>query len=114
MLIKKPITANDIVSIKLINNDELIGKLVDQTETTITISKPLILSVYMNEHTGQSGITMSPYYMLGIDQDSSLTFAKSHCLTIQPSSEQAKNGYITNTTGIEVPTKNTAGGKLII
>jgi len=115
MLIKKTkIAANDIISIKLVNNDELIGKFVEQDDTTITIAKPLILSVYVNDHTGQSGITMSPYYMLGIDQDSTLSFSKSHCLTIQLSSEQAKNGYITNTTGLEVPAKNSSVSKLIV
>jgi len=45
MLLSKPIAEGDIVSIKLINGDELIARLSRDDQTGITINRPLALTM---------------------------------------------------------------------
>ena len=106
MLIKpSKIGPNDVVSIKLINNEEIIAKVVSIDNNSYTISKPLILNVFMDERTGNSGISMAPYFMLSADPDANFQVDRSHMICITLTNDQAKAGYIKNTTGLDIPVK---------
>ena len=105
MLIQKPISVNDIVSIKLVTGDELIAKLVATTNDSISITKPMTVTVGMDERTGQVGIQMSPYFILCADHESNLTLKHIHILVYTLANDAAKSGYIQNTTGLKISSK---------
>jgi len=107
MLLQKPIAINDIVSIKLITGDELITKLVAVGQDTVTITKPMTVSVGIDERTGQMGIQMSPYFVLCADYEANLMLKNAHILVYTLANEAAKSGYIQNTTGLKISSKTT-------
>lgn len=92
MLLKKPITQGSVVSIKIINGDEIIARYDNETTDSVTISKPLALTM------GAQGLGMIPWMFLG-DADS-VTLQKSHVFFIVPSKKDAADQYMQGTTGI--------------
>jgi hypothetical protein len=92
MLLQKPIATNDIVSLKLVNGDEIIARFEDETNDTITINRPKALTV-----TAQ-GLGMIPWMFLG-DKDT-MTLKKDHVFVMVPSNKDAADQYTEGTTGI--------------
>jgi len=92
MLLKKPITQGSVVSIKIINGDEIIASYESEDTDTVTINKPLALTM------GQGGLGMIPWVFLG-DADT-VTLQKSHLFFVIPSKKDAADQYIQGTTGI--------------
>lgn len=92
MLLSKPITKGAVVSMKLVNGDEIIARYEDETDTTITIDKPKALTA------GPQGLGMIPWLFLG-DKDT-ITLQKSHVFVVVPSKKDAADQYMEGTTGI--------------
>jgi hypothetical protein len=92
MLLKKPITQGSVVSIKIINGDEIIARYEDETADTVTINKPLALTM------GAQGLGMIPWVFLGDAE--TITLQKSHVFFVIPSKKDASNQYMQGTTGI--------------
>lgn len=92
MLLKKPMVTGDVVSIKLSNGDELIARLDSEDATTVTIDRPLALTMQ------GGGLGMVPWVLLG-DKDS-ITIQRSHIFAIVPSKKDAADQYLAGTTGI--------------
>jgi hypothetical protein len=44
MLINKGITANEVITIRTTGGDEVLGKLVEETQDSYVVSKPLLLA----------------------------------------------------------------------
>jgi len=81
MLVNKAsnFAVGEIVTLKLITGEEILAKVVESTETSITLNKPLTL-VLAGGHSGQGMVAMAPF-MLGITDDTNLTFDSSKILT---------------------------------
>jgi len=92
MLMKKPITTNSIVSLKLINGDEIIARYESETSDSITINRPLALTM------GQQGLGMIPWVFLG-DTDT-FTILRAHVFVMVLSKKDAADQYMEGTTGI--------------
>lgn len=92
MLIEKPIASGDVVSLKLINGDEIIARFEDDNESTIKITKPLAITV------GPQGLGMMPWIFLG--EKDTVTLKKEHVFVMIPSKKDAANQYMQGTTGI--------------
>jgi hypothetical protein len=92
MLISKPIAAGDVVSIKLINGDELIARLESDDTDTITISRPLAITM------SAQGMGLIPWVFLG--EDAKITLRKKNTFFVVPSKKDAADQYIEGTTGI--------------
>lgn len=92
MLIEKPIANGDVVSIKLINGDELIARYDSETIDEIKIERPLALTM------GTQGLGMIPWMLLG--DRNILTVKKDHIFCMVPSKKDAADQYIQGTTGI--------------
>jgi hypothetical protein len=92
MLLSKPIAANEVVSIKLVNGDELIARYDGEDENTISINRPLALTM------SGSGLGMIPWMFLG-DKDS-IVLKKEHVFCMVPSKKDAADQYMQGTTGI--------------
>jgi hypothetical protein len=92
MLLQKPIAANEVVSIKLVNGDELIARYDGEDENTISINRPLALTM------SASGLGMIPWMFLG-DKDN-IVLKKEHVFCMVPSKKDAADQYMQGTTGI--------------
>jgi hypothetical protein len=92
MLLSKPIAEGDVVSIKLINGDEIIARLEKDDNNGITINRPLALTM------SGGGLGMIPWVFLG-DKDT-MTLKKEHVFVMVPSKKDAADQYVQGTTGI--------------
>jgi len=92
MLINRGLSSGDVVSLKLLNGDEIIARFESETADEITINRPLALTM------GQSGLGMIPWIFLG-DKET-MTLKRSHVFVVLPSKKDAADQYMQGTTGI--------------
>ncbi len=99
MLIDTPLKKDDIIAIRLIAGEEIIGKLVEIADQFIHVSKPLALVA-----SPQGGLAMQNYLLLGdmnhvqkINRDTIIVFSKAN--------KHATDNYIKGTSSIATPTK---------
>lgn len=108
MLLQKPMEAGDIVTIKMVTGEELIAKLVTLGNDHVVITKPLIATLGQDRN-GNVGIQMLPYFVLTGDADAKLTISNQHIVTKTPTTEQAKSGYLQQTTGLTLASNAPTG-----
>ena len=82
----------DVVSIKLINGDELIARLEKEDLNGYTINRPLALTM------SGGGLGMIPWVFLGAKE--TMVLSKSHVFIIMPAKKEAADQYMQGTTGI--------------
>lgn len=92
MLIEKGFTAGDVVSLKLLNGDEIIARYESDTLEEIKINRPLAVTV-----TGQ-GLGMIPWVFLG--EKEAVTLSRTHVFVMMPSKKDAATQYMQGTTSI--------------
>ena len=92
MLIEKPIAEGDVVSIKLINGDEIIARLESDDHRGITVDRPLALTL------GPQGLGMVPWVFLA--DKSTMTISRDHIFVMVRSKKDAADQYMQGTTGI--------------
>ena len=103
MLIEKPIKVGEIISIMLVTTQEIIAKLHHiNADSSIEIIEPLNLNIAVDQ-TGTPVIQMLPMMVSAGDSKKAVTILRSHYIIMQLASEQAKNGYLRNTTGLDIP-----------
>jgi len=93
MLIDKGLTSGSIVTMKLVNGEELIAKLVEETNLGYKISKPLTLSA------GPKGLGMVPF-LFTVDQEKDILINKESVMVITTTEQEFANQYTQGTTGI--------------
>jgi hypothetical protein len=100
MIIQKPdYESEDIVTIKLISGEEVIGKYVKSDDISITLDKPLMLAM------SQKGIGMVPVLMT-VNPETTLKFNKLSVIVQAHSDEEVAKQYIYQTTGIQPVTNS--------
>lgn len=92
MLIKKQYTNGDVVSVKLVNGDELIARFDGEDADTVTITKPLAIMA------GNQGLGMIPWVFLSDAE--TYTLKKSHVFVVATAKKDAADQYVQGTTGI--------------
>jgi hypothetical protein len=92
MLMQKPITQGSVVSLKLVNGDEIIARYDGEDDNTIKINRPLALTM------GAQGLGMIPWLFLGDTE--SFTLKREHVFVMVPSKKDAADQYMQGTTGI--------------
>jgi hypothetical protein len=92
MLLEKPMASGDVVSLKLINGDEIIARLDSDDHNGITVTKPLAITV------GPQGLGMMPWIFLGNKE--TVTIKREHIFVMVPSKKDAADQYMQGTTGI--------------
>lgn len=92
MLFEKPISTGDVVSIKLVNGEEIIARFEEETNEHVKISKPLSVTL------GPQGLGMIPFMFLAAKD--TLTLKQAHILAISASKKDAADQYMQGTTGI--------------
>jgi hypothetical protein len=92
MLLEKPIASGDVVSIKLVNGEEIIARLEEETTDYVKITKPLAVTL------GPQGLGMIPFMFLASKDE--IKLKQQHILVISPSKKDAADQYMQGTTGI--------------
>jgi len=95
---------NDTVCVKFGNGDEIIARLTEQTENTITVTKPLLMVLSQDPRTGAPGVQMAPFWIMGGDKDARYTINRNHVICIIKANNDASSGYSAQTTGLTLPT----------
>ena len=96
MLIELNHKKSDIISIKLVTGEELVARFEEETDTDITVDKPMSLQI------GPQGVGISQF-MLTMDMDSKVTISKHNCLVIALTRKEMSDQYIQGTTGLAMP-----------
>jgi hypothetical protein len=92
MLLEKPIANGDVVSLKLLNGDEIIARFEGETVTEIKLDRPKALTM------NAQGLGMIPWLFLGAKNV--ITLQKAHVFCMVPSQKEAADQYMQGTTGI--------------
>lgn len=94
MLISTPIALNDVVTVKMVGGDEVVGKLTDERmDTYIELSKPLVVMM------GQQGFGLAPY-VLTAGPEATMRLDRVHAVTIVKTYDPVAKQYIKQTTGL--------------
>lgn len=84
----------DVITLKLISGEEVIGKFVADNEMNITLDRPLMLAM------SQKGIGMAPILMT-VNPESKLKFSKTAVIVMAKSDDEIAKQYVYQTTGIQ-------------
>ncbi len=95
MLIDKGLSAGSVVTMKLINGEEIMAKFLEETAAGYKISKPLSLSA------GPKGLGMVPF-LFTVDHEKDMTINKSTVMVITTTEQEFANQYTQGTTGIAI------------
>lgn len=76
MIIEKKAAANDVVSIRIATGEEIVGRYQSETETEITLRKPLVASIQFDQ-TGNPTLAFMPFLQTADDAAQSFGFFKS-------------------------------------
>lgn len=102
MLIEKKLSVGDVVSIKLVSGEELIGKIKDQTGVGFLINKPLVLNIVAipaQDGSMQHALQLSPF-MFGLDEKGDIIFPFTSIIAYTKTREEIKQSYIKETSSI--------------
>jgi hypothetical protein len=94
LLGKSKFDAGDIISLKLINGEEVIGKFVSEDMSEITLLKPVMLAIT------KSGPAMAPV-MMTVDPDREYAIAKNSIMFKGNTVREIADQYTYQTTGIQ-------------
>ncbi len=95
MLIETLYKVNDIVTLKILGGDEVIGRLTSIEGGNVTINKPHAVMM------GQQGFGLVPYIMTA-GPDVKVEFKSEHILSVVKTFEGVAKEYIKQTSGIVV------------
>jgi hypothetical protein len=93
MLIDKGITANEVITIRTTGGDEVLGKLVEETQDSYVVSKPLLLAA------NQKGVGLVPM-LFTVNPDKDIKIMKSSVMAVAPTDTDFAKQYTQSTTGI--------------
>jgi hypothetical protein len=95
MIIDKGISVGEVVTLRLTTGEEIICKLVEDTATNVSVSKPMVLSM------GQQGLGMMPF-IFTVHPDKNIKLAKASVVMMEATDKQFADQYIQSTTGIKL------------
>jgi hypothetical protein len=96
MLIEKKLKEHDIVTVALINGQEVIGRFVAETDTGVSIKKPLTLVI------SQQGGAFQPFTITG-DTDGEMVIRAHSIVSLLKTRYDVATAYTGATSGIVVP-----------
>ncbi len=95
MLLEKPKTQGDVVTVKLTSGEEIIARFEEETATGVKITKPMMLSM------SQQGVGMMPY-MFTVNPNSSIVINHTAIAVLSATDSDFAKQYTTSTTGIQM------------
>ena len=98
MLEKNGYSKDTVVSFKLVNGDEIVGRVVEETHDSYTINKPCTVMP------SQQGLGLIQSLFTG-DLNKTVALEKRFVMMHAPTIKDVENHYIKTTTGIEPVSK---------
>jgi hypothetical protein len=93
MLIEKGPDIGDVVTLKLLTSEELIGKLVAETDTHYSLDRPLTLAV------SAKGLVMQPW-LFTVSDSKPIKLPKDKVIVIANTIKEMSDSYLSQTSGI--------------
>lgn len=93
MLIDKGVSAGEVITLKLTSGEELVAKLVEDTDSHFKVAKPLVIG-----HTPK-GPGLMPY-LFTVSPDKDVKILKTAVTVAEATDKDFANQYIQGTTGI--------------
>ncbi len=93
MLIQTPPQANDVISLKMISGEEIIGRYTEETDDTITLTKPLAFMM------GPKGAGLAPM-LFSAANETKVRLTKSAVVCMVKTDDDFAKQYIEQTTGL--------------
>lgn len=94
MLVSNKYPEGSIVTFKLVNGDEVVAKVIDETALSFTVVAPYTVMP------SQQGIGILPS-LFTTEPDSEITISRSHIMLHAPTFSHMVNHYLHTVTGIE-------------
>jgi hypothetical protein len=98
MLIQKGYAVGDIVCFKVVNGDEIVAKIIEETPETYTLSKPCTVVP------SPQGLGLMQS-LFSADINTNITLNKMHIIMHSPVVDKLESHYIQTTTGIQPVSK---------
>ena len=95
MFIEIAYKTGDTVSVKLISGEEVVGRIGDQSDGVIVLTKPMTFIM------GPQGLGMVPY-MFSAPSDAKIKIKESAVVAIVKTDDNVNNQYIQQTTGLKL------------
>lgn len=93
MLIQKGVTVGEVITLKLTSGEEIVAKLVDETETHYKLSKPMVIGM------GQKGPGLMPY-LFTVNPSKEIKLSKITVTVAESTDEAFAKQFVESTTGI--------------
>ena len=87
---------NEVVTLKLLGGDEVIGRFVESNEEQLTLSKPRLIGLT------QKGITLMPY-VVTLNDESKVNFKNHGVMCVGATITELATEYISQTSGLFIP-----------
>lgn len=98
MLVANKYNQDDIVTFKIVNGDEIVAKIVEESDDAFTVMKPCTVMP------SQQGLGLLQSLFTS-DLNKSIRLEKRHVMMHAPTINDVQNHYIKTTTGIEPVSK---------
>ncbi len=98
MLVQKNYATGDVACFKLVNGDETVAKIVEETDTAFIVSRPCTVVPSAQG----LGLMQS---LFSADINTNITLSKQHVIMHAPVVDKLQAHYIQTTTGIQPVTK---------
>ena len=95
MLITRGVAAGEVITLKLTSGEELVAKLVEETNDGYKLSHPQVIGM------GPNGPGLMPY-LFTVSQDRDVTLLKTTVTVAEPTDKQFANQFLESTTGIKL------------
>lgn len=93
MLIETPAKLSDVVTVKLIGGDEVLGRLTDENANTIELNKPLLVAM------GPQGFGLMPF-VLTAGADAKIRIDRTHIIVMVKTIDQVAKEYTKQTSNL--------------
>ncbi len=98
MLVTNKYNQDDIITFKIVNGDEIVAKIVEESDDAFTVMKPCTVMP------SQQGLGLLQSLFTS-DLNKSIRLEKRHVMMHAPTINDVQNHYIKTTTGIEPVSK---------
>lgn len=95
MLFEKPRSSGDVISLKLISGEEVVGRFEEETSSGYRITKPMVISMT------QKGPGLMPF-LFTVHPDSAIVINHSAVAVAATPDKAFADQYIQSTTGIQL------------
>ena len=93
MLIDKGASAGEVITLKLVTSEEIVGKLAEETATHYVIERPLTLVM------SQKGLGLQPW-LFTVGDDKPIKFPKDKVMVVAATVKEMADNYLSGTSGI--------------